>query len=179
MFSSGWSNFRRVGRSCRASVSPKPVRAPRHFLSLCAFALLACSGCRTIPDLPPEDISEAGWSARQGQAVWRASAEAPELAGELLVATHPERGLVLQFIKTPFPIVSAQATPGGWKIVFPDAREFAGRGNPPSRISWFQLRAALQGSEVSRPWIFQTTGERNWRLENRKTGEYIEGYLHL
>ncbi len=129
--------------------------------------------------MPAEDISQPGWSVRQGQAVWKASAEATEIAGELLVATHPKRGLVLQFIKTPFPIVSGQVNPDGWRISFSGAREFAGRGDPPTRISWFQLSAAVQGGKVPREWIFQRTSQRKWRLENRKTGEYIEGYLVL
>ena len=87
--------------------------------------------------------------------------------------------MVLQFIKTPFPIVTAQASRAGWKISFSGEREFSGRGKPPGRISWFQLHAALEGRELPPGWIFQRANKQNWRLENRGTGEFIEGYLTL
>ena len=130
-----------------------------------------------MPELAPADLSQPGWRARQGQAVWRAKADAPEIAGELLLATHPVRGTVLQFLKTPFPVVVAQTSTSSWRISFSGDREYAGPGEPPRRIGWFQLPIALQNGEIGHGWVFSKTGEQNWRLENERTGEFIEGYL--
>ena len=141
--------------------------------------VLALCGCRTVPNLPPVDLAQPGWETRQGQAVWKANTNAPEIAGELLLATHPQQGMVLQFIKTPFPLVIAQAGRAGWKISFSGDREFAEAGDPPGRISWFQLPAAIASRKLPRGWKFQKTDERSWRLENARTGEFIEGFLAL
>ena len=111
--------------------------------------------------------------------MWKSRADAPEIAAELLLATHPQHGMVLQFIKTPFPIVIAQSSDAGWKISFAGDREFSGPGKPPARISWFQLAAALDGHELPAGWTFKKTSDKNWRLENPRTGEFIEGYLAL
>ena len=142
-------------------------------------ALIFLCACRTLPPLPPADLSQPGWKIRQGQAVWKSGAEAPEIAGELLLATHPQQGMVLQFIKTAFPIVVAQSSDAGWRISFSGNREFSGRGKPPQRIGWFQLAAALEQKKLPDAWSFTQSTEQNWRLENRRTGEFIEGYLGL
>ena len=141
------------------------------------WCLVFLPGCRTAPEVPPADLSQPGWKTRQGQAVWRAKADAPEIAGELLLATHPVRGTVLQFLKTPFPIVVAQAGSRGWRISFSGDREYAGRGEPPQRISWFQLPNALEHRKPDDGWSFSKMGGQNWRLENARTGEFIEGYF--
>ncbi len=87
--------------------------------------------------------------------------------------------MVLQFIKPPFPIVEAQQSDTGWKIAYANAREFSGPGKPPRQISWFQLPAAMEGRELSDGWVFQKMDGQSWRLENRRTGEFIEGFLGL
>lgn len=147
-------------------------------LPLCAVAFLFF-GCRTISTLPPVDLSQPGWRIREGQAVWKSGTEAPEIAGELIVTAHPQHGLFVQFIKTAFPIIVAQSGPSGWKISFSGNREFSGPGKPPARISWFQLAAALEGRDPSRDWHFKKSDGQNFRLENARTGEFIEGYLAL
>src|SRR5213593_2130154 len=68
-------------------------------------SVLGCGACRTAPPLAPANLSEPGWRIREGQAVWRPKIEAPEIAGELLVATHPNGQTFLQFTKTPLPLV--------------------------------------------------------------------------
>jgi hypothetical protein len=141
------------------------------------WCLVFFVGCRTLPELPPADLSQPGWSTRQGQVVWKANTDAPEIAGELLLAIHPKQGIVLQFLKTPFPVVVAQTGNGGWRISFSGGREYAGQGEPPQRISWFQVPRALKDGEVDHGWSFSKTGDSNWRLENQRTGEFIEGYL--
>src|SRR5690242_18775520 len=52
--------------------------------------LIALSGCMTMKPLPKVNFSEPGWTVRQGQAVWRPQREAPEIAGELLVASRAD-----------------------------------------------------------------------------------------
>ena len=162
-----------VRRGSLLPVRPFPLLASGAAIFLCAFLL---SGCRTVPNLPPADLSQPGWKARQGQGVWKAGPDAPEIAGELLLAIHPQRGTVLQFLKTPFPIVVAQSSTEGWKITS-GGREFSGGGSPPARISWFQLAAAIQSRRLSDEWTFTKSDEQTFRLENSRTGEFIDGYF--
>src|ERR1044071_2118887 len=59
------------------------------------------SACGTARPLPAVNLSEPGWRVQQGQAIWRTRKNAPEVAGELMVATHPGGRTFLQFTKTP------------------------------------------------------------------------------
>src|SRR5437867_1555206 len=94
----------------------------------CGFWLLPCAplaltllaGCRSLPCQPPADFSEAGWTIRQGQAVWHAKPDASDLAGELLVAMNLDGRSVVQFSKPPLPLVEAQRGTNSWQIqLFP------------------------------------------------------------
>jgi len=103
----------------------------------------------------------------------------PEIAGELLVATHSDGRTVLQFTKTPFPFVIAQTTPQSWQFEVPaQNKKYSGPGKAPARIGWFHLPPALQGVAPPKPWTFRRPENENWHLENRSSGEMIEGYLN-
>jgi hypothetical protein len=142
--------------------------------------------CRTTSTLPPVNLSESGWAVRQGQAVWRSKKEAPEIAGELLVATNLNARSMVQFIKTPLPLVVAQTTADSWQIHFvPNNKTFSGQGTSPSRLArrylpycWLYVARCLSGVAPPEPWSWQQLPNNNWRLENRKTGESLEGYLN-
>jgi hypothetical protein len=138
--------------------------------------LLLCVSCRTAPYLPPADFSAPGWSLRQGQAVWKPSQNRPELAGDLLLAINTNGNYWIQFAKTPFALASAQVAGGGWGIEFGGGeRSWRGQGAPPLRFVWFQLPRALTGTPTEAPWKFTALADNSWRLENKKTGEYLEG----
>jgi len=140
--------------------------------------MIGFSACRTAASLPPVNLSEPGWTVRQGQAVWRQRQATPEVAGELLVAIHRDGRTLLQFIKTPIPFLTAQTTGDTWQIRFVARdRIYSGRGMPPSRLGWLQLARCLNGISPPRPWRWQKLDERRWRLENTKTGELLEGFL--
>src|SRR5215831_18062058 len=62
--------------------------------------ILGVAGCRSLPPMPPADLSSPEWTVLQGQAVWRASHAAPEIAGEILVATNTAADTLVQFTKT-------------------------------------------------------------------------------
>ena len=64
----------------------------------------------------------------EGQAVWRPKIEAPEIAGELLVATHRNGETFLQFTKTPLPFVVARITTNRWLIENRPSREYIADG---------------------------------------------------
>jgi hypothetical protein len=147
-------------------------------LVACLLAtVLACSGCITRPPLPPVDLQAEGWKVRQGQAVWKRNREAPELAGELLVASRPGHSLV-QFTKAPFTILSGRQTPQSWEMRVPMRNErHAGPGTAPKRLVWFHLPRVLDGARVARPWTWELRQDGTWRLGNERTREYIEGYL--
>jgi hypothetical protein len=51
----------------------------------------------------------------------------------------------------------------------------SGRGEPPARFVWFQLPPAMLDEKIHRNWNFQTVTTNSWRLENKQTGETLEG----
>lgn len=149
--------------------------------TLASLWLLAffISSCRTIPPLPPVNLSESGWTLRQGQAVWRSKRDAPEIAGEILFATHSGGRTVLQLTKNPLPFVSAQTSGDDWQIEFvPERRRFSGRGTPTPRLLWIHLARALNGAKPPAPLKFEQTEPHGFTLENPKTGESISGFLN-
>src|SRR3954464_16041006 len=85
---------------------------------LCCL-LLCAAGCRLLPSLPPTNLSEPGWHVREGQAVWRMKRDAPEIAGEILLATKADGHAFVQFTKTPFPFLIGQTTSNRWQVELP------------------------------------------------------------
>jgi hypothetical protein len=165
---------------------------------ICAVLLVVVSGCRTLAPLPAVNLSEPGWTLRQGQAVWQSKQDAPEIAGELLFAVHSDGRTLLQFTKTPLPFVNVQTSGDSWQIEFvPQKRTFAGKGVPTPRLSWVHLARALAGARLHepqhtgnvdaaaghrpalrKPLQFDLTDQHAWKLENPKTGEVISGFLN-
>ncbi|HYG23537.1 MAG TPA: hypothetical protein VEH04_12195 [Verrucomicrobiae bacterium] len=155
----------------------------KDFSSVARVALLAVfltAGCRSLPPLPRADLAAPGWTVFQGQALWRSEHEAPEIAGELVVAFHNDGRTLVQFSKTPFPLVIAQTTANAWQIEAPvENRRFARNGAPPRRVLWFHLPELLQssaGEKPPEPWSWRKNGDE-LRVENRSTGEHLEGFL--
>jgi hypothetical protein len=168
---------------------PLPIFRPENTFSprkqpilwnLILFLLIGLNGCLTGPPLPKVNLSESGWTIRQGQAMWQPQRKAPEIAGELLLATRPDGSTFVQFTKTPFPFAIAQTTPAGWQIEFPPQnKRFAAPGKPPARVArlvWFQLANALSGKPVAKDWTWHDSGT-NWTLKNTSSGESLEGYF--
>lgn len=148
--------------------------------SLAGSVLILVSACRTVPTLAPFDLAAPGWTLREGQATWRSRTGAPEMTGELLVATHPDGAAFVQLTKNPLPILSAQTTTNRWQIQFhPQNRTCAGSGEPPQRIAWLHLARCVTGGAMllSDDWRFQRIRGGVWRLANSDTGESIEGFL--
>ncbi|MHC1768722.1 MAG: hypothetical protein AB9869_31315 [Verrucomicrobiia bacterium] len=143
------------------------------------LCVVVASGCATPrPDLRA-DLSAPGWRVREGQAVWRPAKAKPDLAGELLVASHPSGQSFVQFAKPPFQLVTAHQTGERWQITFgANNRTFSGRGKPPPRFIWLHLAARLDsGQRPPSGWRFQSEAAGQWRFENHATGETLEGYL--
>ncbi len=143
-----------------------------------ALALLAGAGCRALPPLPAADLGAPGWRVQHGQAVWTPPGNRPELAGELLVATNVNGDCFIQFSKNPFPMATAQRKGDRWQIEL-GAGDYVrgGRGQPPGYFAWFQLPQALAGERLGHGWQFERTGTNVWRLESRRTGECLAGYV--
>lgn len=155
---------------------PVPRRA-RWLLACLAVLFLAATGCRTVPPLPAIDLLSSDWKVRQGQAVWQNNRHAPELAGELLIASRPGHVLV-QFTKPPFTILAAQQTEASWEVRIPLRNQrYSGPGPAPKRIAWLHLPGLLEGGSAPRPWIWSFRSDGTWRLSNPRSGEFIEGYL--
>lgn len=142
-----------------------------NFVSALALLLAACAG--TAP-LPPLDLSAPGWQVRQAQAVWKPGAEKPEIAGDLVLSSHPSGGTYLQFSKT-LPLVSARLTGTAWEVEFPpEQKRYSGRGNPPKRIVWLQLIRALDGGRISDRWRVVRPSTQFMALQNDESGERLE-----
>ena len=143
-----------------------------------AALLLAASGCKLLfPRLPSVDLSEPGWTVMEGQAVWHLPKGNTELAGEVLLATRRDGRAIVQFSKSPFPLVIAQRVADRWDVAFPPQnRRYAGKGRPPKRLIWLHLPAVLSGELPPRNWVWRHDSS-GWRLENPASGEAIEGYL--
>ena len=138
--------------------------------------LLGLLGCASTPPLEPVNLSAPGWQLKQGQAIWKPRADAPELAGDVILATHPH-GSYLTFSKT-LPIATVRWEGDRWEASFPPQdRSYSGRGNPPKRIAWFNLLKAIEGRELPEDWIYTEGADHSLMLLNRKTGERLE--LHF
>ena len=171
----GLSNrFMNVAESFRAftaSHGPVSMALVRSLL----FALLLWGpGCQTTAPLAPVDLSGPGWETRQGQAIWRSGHEQPEIAGDVVIATHPTGSAYFLFSKT-LPIVSGRIGPRQWAFEIPgEDRRYSGRGRPPKRLVWLQLLRALEGGEVPDRWRLIHPSDRFIALENDHTGERVE-----
>jgi hypothetical protein len=135
-----------------------------------------CAGCGSSVRLPPVNLSQPGWRAQQGQAVWKPPGPRPEIAGDLLLATNTNGDFFIQFSKTPFVVATAEALGGKWQIQF-GVHQYhrSGRGAPTERFAWFELPRALAGLLAGTRWKFERQPNGQWRLQNARSGESLEG----
>jgi hypothetical protein len=151
---------------------------PRHFLwsVLLAVLVLSC-GCQTTTQ-SLFTATGPGWHVQQGQALWRPQRKLPEFGGDLVLASDAAGRALIQFDKTPLSMVFAQTTPDRWLIRFPQRQMgFTGSGPGPTRFAWLYLPSALAGKPLPSPFHFECKPDGNWRLENSRTGETLEGFL--
>ncbi len=139
--------------------------------------LLVLTSCQTV-SLPKMDLAEPGWTIRQGQAVWHPRRDAPEIAGDLILATNPDGRAFVQFSKSPLTLAVAERSGADWQVEFPaQNRRYAGRGKPPGRLIWLILTGAVSRIPPPQPWSWRQLENGNWRLENPATGESLAGYF--
>ena len=84
----------------------------------------------------------------------------------------------VSFSKTPVTLVSAQSTANQWYIHYPPNGQWHGYGPPPSRVIWLHLAKFLDGAPPPPRWHWERRENNSWRLENRATGEYLDGFLN-
>jgi hypothetical protein len=141
-----------------------------------AAALLAA--CQSPLPSPRVDFSEPGWQVHHGQAVWKPSRRRPELAGEYMLARHPDGRWLVEFSKMPIPLVVARMARDTWTLdLLASRRRFHGHGPPPPRSAWLVLPAVLDGASAPAGWTFQTLDSGGWTLADSQTGESLQGYL--
>jgi len=146
-------------------------------VSLLGVVLGILCGCRSLAPQPAIDFSGPGWSVRQGQVIWRANRAAEGVAGELLVALHPDGRCVVHFSKT-LPFLEAQRGTNGWQVtIIPQHKTYSARGTPPARLIWLHLPEALRSGRAPNDFRFSPTANGHWRFERITTGESLEGYL--
>jgi len=143
-----------------------------------ALLLPALTGCSTLSHpLPPVNLSEPGWTVREGQAVWTLPQGQKDIAGEVILATGPADKAFVQFSKSPFTLVVGQLDSKHWQVEFPPQnKHYAGPGTPPKRLIWLYLPRVLAGQSPPRGWIWSES-DGNWRLQNPANGEAIEGFF--
>jgi hypothetical protein len=143
---------------------------------LAFVAVFFCCACATLPPFPAVDLSNAGWQTKQGQAIWKPRKNAPELAGDLLVAVNRSGAAMAQFSKT-LPIANVQITASGWEASFgPEGKRYSSRGKPPSRIVWFELIRALRNEPLQRGWSLKANSQDHIALES-SSGESLEVFF--
>lgn len=173
MFKKNLNPFLKKGSDARKCICRKGI-----VLCLLSLSFHFLVGCRTIPPLPALNLSESGWTTHQGQVVWRSREDAPEIAGDLILATNGDGRTFVQFTKTPLPLIVAQSTTNSWEIhIVPRNKTYSGHGLPPSRLSWLYLARCLSGFPPPKFWSWHTTENNGWKMENSRTGEFLEGYL--
>jgi hypothetical protein len=131
-----------------------------------------------VGPLPSANINQPGWALRQGQAIWKARASSPELAGELIMATRNNGESFVQFTKTPLPFVVARTTTNAWQIEFvPQNRTFSGPGQPPARLLWLHLPKCIVGHCDHKKIQLTRLPNGNQLLQNQSSHESIEFYF--
>ena len=137
------------------------------------------AGCRTAPTLAPLDLSGPGWQVRQGQALWRNKADAPEIAGEVVLATHQDGRAFVQFLKNPLPLLTAQIGTNSWQIEFiPEKRTISGRRGIPTQLIWLYLLRGVQGTSPPKEFTFGKTTDGATQIENKRSGEKVILFLN-
>jgi hypothetical protein len=147
------------------------------FLLFPALLTLICGCATTIPPQNLVTVSGPDWHVQQGQGLWTPRTGAPQFGGDIVFATNNDSSFV-EFAKTPLTIVKAQVTPTHWLLSFPQNHQsWYGRHPAPARTIWLYLADALAGKPLPKSLHFEQKSDGNWRLENVKTGEILEGFL--
>lgn len=141
-------------------------------LGCVAAGLIACA--LSAPPLKKVDLEDPGWRIWRGQALWKPGAERPTLAGDIIVARHQNGDILVNFSKSPLPLVTARTAGGTWRFdIVEGGRFYSGRGSPPKRIVWFFLPALLDGETMPKNWKAEMTEKSVWAVRNQQTGETI------
>jgi hypothetical protein len=140
--------------------------------------LLFCS-CIT-PKLPAFETASPGWHISTGQAVWTPAPNTNPIAGDYLIATHPDGRVLIDFSKGSLSVASVRTTPTAWRIEIPSQnRRIGSRGLPPARSSWLVLARDQAGFPPPKPWTFTTTTNQSLLLQSTSSGESLELYPAL
>jgi hypothetical protein len=157
-------------------VSPAS-RGTRGFVVL--LGLLGLMGCRA-PGLPAPEVASPGWRLVQGQAVWQPGADAPAIAGDVVLGTHPEGHVFIDFSKGAVPMVVVRCSPVAWQVEAPVlAQERGGRGPPPPRSAWLVLAREWLGLPIPAGWRSEVGVDGVRRFSASRTGERLELHLGL
>ena len=142
------------------------------WLGCVAVGLTACAV--SAPALKKVDLEDPGWRIWRGQALWKPNAERPTLAGEIIAARHLNGDVLVNFSKSPLPLVTAQTAGDTWRFdIVEGGRFYSGSGSPPKRIVWFFLPALLDGETMPKNWKAGMTEKGVWTVRNQRTGETI------
>lgn len=144
--------------------------------SLALVTIAVFTGGCVAPRLAPADLSEPGWQVQEVPAVWCPKRGAPELAGELLLASHPDGRRLVQFSKQSLPLVTAQVDGRSW-CISSSVRSGRWGGSLPStdRVPWFQFTELPPAAVKSARWQLTFPADGTWRVTRPGKGEFVEG----
>ncbi len=135
-------------------------------------------GCSSVTPLPEVDLNAPGWTVWTGQALWKAEASQPAIAGEIVLARHQNSDVLISFAKPPVPIFTAQTYGKRWTIdLIHNQRSHSGTNGPPARFVWFQIPALIQDSTMPKGWQVDAEDDSIWQLRNPDSGESIRVVL--
>lgn len=158
----------------RPGAQPQRIQRALKTLALLLWTL-GLASCATVGPLPQVDLTDAGWTVWVGQAIWKPRSDRPPLAGDLLIAQHTNRDVLVSFSKSLLPIFTAQTAGGLWRIDFVErGRSYSGRGRPPDRFVWFRLPYLIAGASAPKNWEIDAAGSGEWSIINDRTGETIK-----
>jgi hypothetical protein len=145
------------------------------FTAVSALVVLM-TACRA-PKLPSFETSSGGWNVVTGQAIWTPRAGAEAVAGDYLLATHPDGRLMIDFSKGSMSIAVVRCARKAWRLEVPiQGQAFGGRGLPPARSSWLVLARDLAVQPPPPDWHFQSQQPGVLSLRCTVTGESLELY---
>jgi hypothetical protein len=144
--------------------------------SLIGFIFAAITGCAlSTPPFEQVDLEEPGWRLYSGQALWNPGAESPTLAGDIIVAIHESGNILVNFSKSAIPLITAQIVGDTWRLeVIEGGKSYSGKIPPPKRVFWFFLPDLIEGKEIPKSWMAETTEKGAWTVIKNNADEMIK-----
>jgi len=143
------------------------------------FGFLLLAGCvSAVKKAQPVDLTNPGWTSKEGQITWQRKRNAAEISGDLLLALNKNGSALVRFSKDPITVVLAQMATNEWNIRFGQNYHFHGGAHRPAQLIWLYLpEILLDTNSPPKGWSRKITGLKSTALQNETTGERLEVFM--